>query len=101
MRLSLKARRAKISEARGVDGFFDVGADRRAFERVWNPANYDALTELLAETPVHWRFFVKHRIFEAIEAISEAEVKVDGADVRACYHRVVEEFPQLRAAMEG
>jgi N-methylhydantoinase B len=93
-------RRGEIAATReSGDAFFDVGVDRTAFERVWNRANYDVLTELLAATPVHWRFFVKHRIFEAIEAIDDADVKDDGRDVRACYQRVVEEFPQLRAAM--
>jgi N-methylhydantoinase B len=93
-------RRAEIAATReSGDAFFDVGVDRTAFERVWNRANYDVLTELLAATPVHWRFFVKHRVFKAIEAIDDADVKDDGRDVRACYQRVVEEFPQLRAAM--
>ena len=94
-----EARRAEMTAARGgADDFFDVGADRAAFERVWTLENYDTLTELLAETPVHWRFFVKHRVFEAIDG---ADVMGDGSDVRACYDRVVEEFPQLRAAMVG
>jgi N-methylhydantoinase B len=95
-------RRADLAAAReSADAFFDVGADRAAFEKVWNKGNYDALTELLAVTPVHWRFFVKHRIFEAIETLGAAGPKGDGSDVRACYQRVVEEFPQLRAAMVG
>ncbi len=91
-------RRAEMAAERGEEGFFDVGADRAAFERVWTRGNYDALTELLAATPVHWRFFVKHRIFEAL---GEAKAGSDGGAVRACFERVVEEFPQLRAAMAG
>ena len=93
------AKRAEIAAARaGDDGFFDVGVDRAGFEEVWTRENYDVLTELLAATPVHWRFFVKHRIFEAIE---NAEAGASGGTVRACYDRVVEEFPQLRAALAG
>jgi N-methylhydantoinase B len=93
------AKRAEIAAARaGDDDFFDVGVDRAGFEEVWTRENYDVLTELLAATPVHWRFFVKHRIFEAIES---AETIASGEAVRACYDRVVEEFPQLRAALAG
>jgi N-methylhydantoinase B len=97
--VATEAKRAEIAAMRaGEDDFFDVGVDRAGFERIWTRENYDALTELLAATPVHWRFFVKHRIFEAIDG---SEVAADGGAVRASYDRVVEEFPQLRAALAG
>jgi N-methylhydantoinase B len=97
--VATEAKRAEIAATRaGEDDFFDVGVDRAGFERIWTRENYDALTELLAATPVHWRFFVKHRIFEAIDG---SEVAADGGAVRASYDRVVEEFPQLRAALSG
>ena len=83
-------------EARNA--FFDYGAGREAFERVWTEANYAALTESLAELPVHWRFFMKHRIFEAIEAMGEAERKGDGSEVRAVFAEAVARYPQLSLA---
>jgi N-methylhydantoinase B len=81
------------------EGFFDYGANRLAYEKIWTRANYDALTELLAATPIHWRFFVKHRVFEAIDEIAPGSLAGDGSDVRKVFDRVVESFPQLRAAM--
>lgn len=81
------------------DGFFDYGLNRLAYEKVWTRGSYDALTELLAATPVHWRFFVKHRVFEAIDALDPATLAGDGSDVRIAFDQVVERFPQLRAAM--
>jgi N-methylhydantoinase B len=95
-------RRSEMARARPDDvGFFDHGAARVAFEAVWNRENYAALTELLATTPVHWRFFVKHRVFEAIDGIGAAAVRRDGTDVRACYAKVLDDFPQLRHAIDG
>ena len=47
----------------GTDGFYGFNMARTAFEQVWTQANYDALTEVLSSLPVHWRFFVKHKIF--------------------------------------
>jgi N-methylhydantoinase B len=93
-------RRADLARERPKqEGFFDYGANRVAYETVWTRANYDALTELLAATPVHWRFFVKHRVFEAVGKIDAAAIAGDGSDVRTAFDRVVESFPQLRAAM--
>ncbi|MCK6453014.1 MAG: hydantoinase B/oxoprolinase family protein [Alphaproteobacteria bacterium] len=45
---------------------FDFGPERDEFEAVWTRENYDALTGILAALPVHWRFFVKTKIFEAM-----------------------------------
>lgn len=80
-------------------GFFDYGRQRDAFEAVWTPGNYGALTEVLATLPIHWRFFVKHRIFEAVDALAEDERAGDGSEVRACFVRVVDRYPQLQAAL--
>lgn len=45
---------------------FHFGPEREAFERVWSHDAYAALTGLLARLPVHWRFFVKTRLFELL-----------------------------------
>src|SRR6202011_2596084 len=51
-----EARRAIMrSEESGED--LDFGPERNAFETLWTRENYDALTEILAGLPVHWRFF--------------------------------------------
>jgi N-methylhydantoinase B len=45
------------------------GRERLAFEAVWTPERYDLMTGFLASAPVGWRFFLKHRIFDAVEKL--------------------------------
>lgn len=42
---------------------FHYGPEREGFEAQWTPAAYDLLTQLLADLPIHWRFFAKTEIF--------------------------------------
>jgi len=92
-------RRASLVAERTNGSFFDYGPERTAFEQVWTAANYAALTELLAGLPVHWRFFVKHRLFEAIDGLTGEERRGDGSEVRACFAQVVARYPQLQALL--
>ncbi|MFI4989126.1 MAG: hydantoinase B/oxoprolinase family protein, partial [Alphaproteobacteria bacterium] len=78
-------------------GHYDYGKARGEFEKLWTPANYDALTGILAALPVHWRYFIKHRIFERIERLSPAERKGDGREVAEAFEAIAREFPQVRA----
>ncbi len=98
-RAATEAERAARS-GEGVDGFYDLGPERAAFETVWTDANYETLTDCLATLPVHWRFYAKHRIFAAVEAMDPAERLGDGSDVRVLFGELVEEFPQLSVAAE-
>jgi N-methylhydantoinase B len=66
-----QARRAALQLERN-DAHFDFGPERTAFETIWHRANYDMLTTILADLPVHWRFFVKTKIFEAMARLSAA-----------------------------
>jgi N-methylhydantoinase B len=93
-----KAARARLAEeaARRPPAHFRFNAARDAFEAVWTDANYDALTEVLATLPVHWRHFVKRRIFDRFAAIAAAERKTDGSDIRRLFAAAVGEFPELR-----
>jgi N-methylhydantoinase B len=68
---------------------FGHGPGRRAFEAVWSLERYDALTRILAEAPVTWRFFVKHRIFAALKTPGSA------ADVYQAYATLRERFGEL------
>jgi N-methylhydantoinase B len=54
------------------------GAERLAFERVWTRERYDMLTQFLADMPVGWRFFLKHRIFNEVEAQASDAIPVAG-----------------------
>ncbi|MGZ0189184.1 MAG: hydantoinase B/oxoprolinase family protein [Alphaproteobacteria bacterium] len=76
-------------------GFYDYGPERIAFEAIWTDANYVALTDCLAALPVHWRFYAKHRIFEAIEALEPFARAGDGTEVRRVFDALLTEFPQL------
>ena len=81
-------------------GFYDLGPERTAFEKVWTDRNYETLTDCLASLPVHWRFYAKHRIFATVEQLDPGEVDSDGADIRRIFAALVEEFPQLSVAAE-
>ncbi|CCF00644.1 putative hydantoin utilization protein B (plasmid) [Sinorhizobium fredii HH103] len=57
------------TKARPIPDTFSYGAERVAFETVWPPERYELLTRFLADVPVGWRFFLKHRIFEAVASL--------------------------------
>lgn len=54
-----------------TDGIISYGPERLAFEAVWTRERYDLLTQFLQKSPVGWRFFLKHRVFEAVENESD------------------------------
>ena len=98
-------RAARANGGNGTNGgngrngsFYDVGAERRAFEEVWTEENYAALTECLARLPVHWRFYAKHRIFATVERADPGERRGDGSEVRRAFDALCTEFPQLSEA---
>jgi N-methylhydantoinase B len=73
---------------------FHFGPERDAFEGVWDARNYDALTGLLSALPVHWRFFVKTKVFAAIrDAENAGSVATAFAAVRRNYPQVPEILP--------
>jgi N-methylhydantoinase B len=76
--------------------FLAVCPARAAHERVWTPARYAALTEILAGLPVHWRHFVKARLFEAVAAPAAADG--GAADVHRAFAALAAEHPELRPA---
>ncbi|MBE9605430.1 hydantoinase B/oxoprolinase family protein [Acetobacteraceae bacterium H6797] len=69
---------------------FDLGPERRAYEAVWCRESYAALTEILSALPVHWRFFVKSKLF-AMHRVPGA----GGAGLRAAFERLRETVPGL------
>lgn len=85
-----EARRAEMRTHEIQSRHFDLGPEREAFERLWTRTNYDALTKILAGLPIHWRFFVKARIFDAANAAGP------GASVPALYEAVRAGMPELR-----
>jgi N-methylhydantoinase B len=68
---------------------FAYGPEREAHEAVWTADAYDQLTRLLAMLPVHWRFFVKTKMFEAM-AENVQDVSRVFATVREAYPEIPE-----------
>ena len=88
--------RAAMEAANGNDGF-GFSEAHVEFEQTWTRRNYETLTEILAALPIDWRFFVKHRIFEAIDRLPPDERAGDGSEVRQAFERVAGDYPQLGA----
>jgi len=86
--------RARLAGNRPRDGF-GFNAAREEFEGVWTRANYARLIALLAMLPVEWRFFIKHRVFEAIERLPESERTGGGTEVERVFQMIVARYPQL------
>ena len=86
------ARRKDMATVRDT-GFFDFGPERDEFESVWTDENYVTLSDLLAGLPVHWRFFMKHRLFEAV-----AE-DPNGGPIRERFEKIVAEYPELSRSL--
>lgn len=74
---------------------FHFGPERDSFESVWHARNYDALTRLLSALPVHWRFFVKTKVFAAIRDAANAN------NVPAAFAAVRHDYPQVPEVMQA
>jgi N-methylhydantoinase B len=75
---------------------FDFGPERDAFEQVWSRDKYAALTEVLASVPVHWRAFVKAKVFAAVEQ-RQGQGQSDKASICTAFAEIVQRYPQLLA----
>ena len=75
---------------------FGFNAARLDYERIWTRAGYARLIALLGTLPVEWRFFVKHRVFERIEALPAADLTGTGVEVERAFREVTAHYPQLR-----
>jgi N-methylhydantoinase B len=92
------ARRAEsqVATTSSQDGHFDYGEARIAYEARWTRERYDVLTEILADAPVVWRHFLKHKIFDAFDAWeTEGRLPPGGQAIRDLFDAVVEKYPQL------
>ncbi|MEM7250945.1 MAG: hydantoinase B/oxoprolinase family protein [Pseudomonadota bacterium] len=78
--------------------FFNHGESRQTHEKIWSAEAYAALTEILAELPVHWRFFTKHQLFERMG--SEPGQHSDPVAVlRETFAQLVDEHDELRRSV--
>lgn len=85
-----KAETARLRAApREAASFLNLCEARQGFEQIWTPTRYAALTAVLAQLPVHWRHFVKLRLFEAV---------TEDGDVDAAFEILAADYPELRPA---
>lgn len=89
-----EAMRARMTaDTQASAGGFGFNAERVQFERLWTRENYATLMRRLYALPTDWRFFIKHRVFDALAGASTlSETQVDSA----C-DRVIGEYPELAA----
>ncbi len=73
---------------------FGHGDARAAYEKVWTEARYAALTHILAQLPVSWRYFMKHQIFRSVGDTPPAGAR-DGSDIYAIFAEIARRFPEL------
>lgn len=71
---------------------FNYNDNRIAYEKVWTAKNYAAMGELLQTLPVHWRHFIKRKIFAEIDELPASGRRGDGSEIRAAFARSVGEF---------
>jgi N-methylhydantoinase B len=93
-KIDAEATRAARDGAARPQDHFKFGPEREAYELIWTQAQYDILTAIMAALPVHWRFFVKTKIFEVIR---DAGTTGQEADVRQAFAAVRANFPQVPA----
>lgn len=91
--------RARMAAAEKAPVHFNYNANRIEYEKIWTEKNYAVMGELLQTLPVHWRHFIKRKIFAEIDALPAQARRGDGSDIRAAFARSIGEFPQLRPFM--
>lgn len=72
---------------------FSYCKNRTAFEQEWTLERYGKLTAFLASIPVTWRFFIKHRLFNAMKAQTG---EADRVDIDALIAAVTRDFPDIQ-----
>lgn len=80
---ALRARRSPVTH------HFHFGPERSGYEAQWTPAAYDLLTAILADLPIHWRFFAKTQIFARMSGRKGAE------GVAEAFAEVCARFPEV------
>lgn len=79
----------------GEPPLFTYNKGRIEYESVWTDANYAVLTEVLSQTPIHWRHFVKSSVFDQIRKMPAEALRGDGSEVRAAVNIIAGKLPQL------
>ena len=75
---------------------FAFGPERERHEAVWTAENYAVLGDILSRLPVHWRFFVKTKLFERV---ARAEAQANRPWVKGAFDELCESYPELAAIL--
>ncbi len=73
---------------------FTPGPGRAAYEQLMTADRYDALTRILSQTPVQWRFYLKHRLLDAVFNAS-SDLPDGPRAIEQAYQAIQERFPEL------
>lgn len=76
---------------------FDFGLARTAFEQEWTRERYALLTTFLADVPVLWRHFLKHKVFAAVARGAHHGQPVP-AQMATIFDQLRTQFPGLASA---
>ena len=97
--LRSEASRKTTASASGESAHFDFGEYRNRFESRWTRERYSALTDILARVPVAWRYFLKHRIFDALDGAyaNNAEILPGPQLIDSIFAGLLQEYPELSA----
>ena len=87
--------RRKAMAGADPKAFFGFNAHRIGYEKFWTRAAYAELIRIVAALPVHWRFFVKGKLFEVINRVPAAEREDGAEEVRKAYAKLIAGYPQL------
>lgn len=88
-----------IAEAQAAT-HFEYGPERDAYEAVWTRERYDALTVYLASVPVVWRHFIKHAVFDQVEALGkDNSLKPGVAAIDDIWAELLTKHPQLMESL--
>lgn len=78
---------------------YDFGPERAAYEMVWTDAHYDELTAVMLALPVHWRHFVKAKVFAEMTHIIEAGKQADFAQALAAARARYPDIPAIESPL--
>ncbi len=77
---------------------FSFGPYREHFELRWTQARYDVLTDILSRTPIVWRFFVKHKLFDAMESLEKQGTLPAGSQIiGTLFDSLRQKYPELQS----
>jgi len=95
--ISTEKARAQMKQPRPL---FDFGPGRAAFDAVWTPTRYRALTEVLASAAIPWRHWLKRQIFAAVSRGDFSE-KPEREQILSIYDGILQRLPHINTSQQA